>query len=118
MKTRTKTLAVFVLSLLLVTALAGCGQADTPDSGVSVTVEVPGVYEIVADAPNNSESTMNADSSEMSGNYYLETTPPCTVSAYDKNHIVLATIDLSGERADSLVQLTLNDSMEFVKNEG
>lgn len=118
MKKHLKALSVLVLSLLFVAALAGCGEeADTPVSGISVTVEASGVYEMLADAQNNSETAINADGSEMSGDYYFETTAPCNLAAYDKNGAILAETSLSDDYADRLVQVTLNDSMEFVLSE-
>lgn len=119
MKTRMKALSALVLSLLFVVALTGCGQGDpeTHDSGISITVEAAGVYEILAETQFNSETGMNADQSEMSGNYYFETTTPCNLFAYDKDGAILAMIGLSDEYGDGLLELTLTDSMEFVETE-
>lgn len=118
MKTHIKALWAFALSLLLITALASCGQKkEAPISGVSVTVEAAGVYELVCESDNNTEGCSNADSSAMKGDYLLETLPPCRLTAYGADHKVLATIDLTEEQADTLVKLTLTEQMEFVQPE-
>ncbi len=119
MKAHIKILFTFALSLLMLTALAGCGQENenTPTSGISVTVEASEVYEITCEASANTESTLNADSSAMKGVYHLDSLPPCQLTAYDADHKELATIDLSQEQADTLVELTLTENMEFVRTE-
>lgn len=120
MKTRMKALSALTLALLFVVALTGCGkeEPEVHDSGLSITVEAAGVYEILAETQFNSETGMNADQSEMSGDYYFETTTPCNLFAYDKDGAILAMIGLGDEYDDGLLQLTLTESMEFVEREG
>lgn len=115
MSTRIKQLFSLSLSLLLFAALTSCSsQGEPTTTNLAVTVEAPGVYELVADGAHNSETTMNADHSMLHGDYSFETTAPCTLSAYDDAHTPLATFELTEAPVESPARLTLTDSMEFV----